>query len=138
MTSRLRVYCSCHNLQQVRDFVRHFLLVASPSERLVNQVVLAIDEVVANFIIHSNGENADHFLDLSLALQDTRLDVEIEDYSATNFTLAGGTPTLDMPAHLRQGQRGGLGLVLVSRLMDQVAYFERNAHTVCHLSKTLS
>jgi anti-sigma regulatory factor (Ser/Thr protein kinase) len=42
-----------------------------------------------------------------------------------------------MAAHLQQGQRGGLGMALVSRLMDQVTYFERDAHTVCQLRKLL-
>ena len=138
MTSHLRIYCSRQNLQQVRDFVRHFLLAAPPSERLVNQVVLAVDEVVANFIMHSNGENAAYFLDLFLTLRDAHLEVEIEDHGPTLFAPAVVAPTLDMAAHLRQGQRGGLGLALVSRLMDQVTYFERNAHTVCQLSKKLS
>jgi serine/threonine-protein kinase RsbW len=137
MTSHLRIYCSRQNLQQVRDFVRHFLLVAPPGERLVNQVVVAVDEVVANFIIHSNAEKADQFLDLSLTRTSTRLEVEIEDHGATLFTPAVGALTLDMAAHLQQGQRGGLGMALVSRLMDQVTYFERDAHTVCQLSKLL-
>jgi hypothetical protein len=29
-------------------------------------------------------------------------------------------------------------MALVSRIMDQVEFFERNSHTVCHLSKILS
>jgi serine/threonine-protein kinase RsbW len=85
ITSHLRIYCSRQHLQQVRDFVRHFLRVAPPSERLVNQVVVAVDEVVANFIIHSNAEKADQFLDLSLTRTGTRLEVEIEDHGATLF-----------------------------------------------------
>jgi serine/threonine-protein kinase RsbW len=137
MTSHLRIHCSRQNLQQARDFVRHFLSVAQSDERVVNQVVLAIDEVVANFIIHANGEQAEQFLDLFLALEGRRLEVEIEDHGPTVFAPALGVPALDIATHLQQGKRGGLGLVLVERLVDQIAYSVRNAHTVCHLSKML-
>jgi serine/threonine-protein kinase RsbW len=137
MTSRLRIACSRSNLQQVRDFVRGFLTAGHRSEVIVNQVVLAVDEVVANFIIHANGEDATQFLDLMLALTEHRLDVEIEDQGHTIFIPAVTSPNPDMREYIRQGRRGGMGMALVSRIMDQVEFFERNAHTVCHLSKTL-
>ncbi|RZJ60544.1 MAG: ATP-binding protein [Hymenobacter sp.] len=137
MTSRLRIACSRQNLQQVRDFVRGFLTAGQRSEVIVNQVVLAVDEVVANFIIHANGEDANQFLDLMLALTEHRLDVEIEDQGETIFIPASTAPNPDMREYIRQGRRGGMGMALVSRIMDRVEFFERNAHTVCHLSKTL-
>ncbi|RZK21788.1 MAG: ATP-binding protein [Hymenobacter sp.] len=137
MTSHLRIQCSRQNLQQVRDFVRGFLLASNRSEVLVNQVVLAVDEVMANFIIHANSENTDQYLDLNLALVEHRLDVEIEDYGPTIFAPATVAPNPDMREYIRQGRKGGMGMALVSRIMDQVEFFERNAHTVCHLSKTL-
>jgi serine/threonine-protein kinase RsbW len=137
MTSHLRIQCSRHNLQQVRDFVRNVLLNGRTNEVVVNQIVLAIDEVVANFIIHGNSENADQFLDLVIALTEQRLDVEIEDHGHTIFAPAVVAPNPDMREYIRQGRRGGMGMALVSRIMDQVEFFERNAHTVCHLSKKL-
>jgi serine/threonine-protein kinase RsbW len=138
MTSHLRIQCSRQNLQQVRDFVREFLLAANGSEVIVNQVVLAVDEVVANFIIHANGEDANQFLDLQLALIEQRLDVEIEDYGATIFAPSTVAPNPDLREYIRQGRKGGMGMALVSRIMDRVEFFERDAHTVCHLSKVLS
>jgi serine/threonine-protein kinase RsbW len=138
MTSHLRIQCSRQNLQQVRDFVRDFLLAGHGSDVIVNQVVLAVDEVVANFIIHANGEDASQFLDLQLALIEQRLDVEIEDYGATIFAPATVAPNPDLREYIRQGRKGGMGMALVSRIMDHVEFFERDAHTVCHLSKVLA
>jgi len=138
MTSHLRIQCSRQNLQQVRDFVREFLLAGQSSELIVNQVVLAVDEVVANFIIHANGEDINQFLDLQLALIEQRLDVEIEDYGATIFAPSTVAPNPDLREYIRQGRKGGMGMALVSRIMDHVEFFERDAHTVCHLSKVLA
>ena len=138
MQDHIRITCSRQNLQQVRDFVRGFLLTAQRSDLTVNQVVLAVDEVVANFIIHANGEDANQFLDLLLVLAGQRLDIEIEDHGNTLFLPAGEVPTPDLRAYIQQGRRGGMGMTLVSRIMDRVEFFERNSHTVCHLSKVLA
>lgn len=138
MQDRIRISCSRQNLQQVRDFVRGFLLTAQRSELIVNQVVLAVDEVVANFIIHANGEDASQFLDLLLVLADHHLDIEIEDHGSTLFLPLGKVANPDLRAYIQQGRKGGMGMALVSRIMDQVEFFERNSHTVCHLSKTLA
>jgi serine/threonine-protein kinase RsbW len=138
MQDRIRISCSRENLQQVRDFVRGFLVSAQRSDLVVNQVVLAVDEVVANFIIHANGEDADQFLDLLLILAGHHLDIEIEDHGSTLFLPPGKVANPDLRAYIQQGRKGGMGMALVSRIMDQVEFFERNSHTVCHLTKVLT
>lgn len=138
MQDSIRIHCSRQNLQQVRDFVRGFLITAQRSDMVVNQVVLAVDEVVANFIIHANGEDATQFLDLLLVLTNQQLDIEIEDHGSTLFLPPGKVPTPDLRAYIQQGRKGGMGMALVSRIMDRVEFFERNSHTVCHLSKVLA
>ena len=138
MQDRIRISCSRENLQQVRDFVRGFLLTAQRGEVLVNQVVLAVDEVIANFIIHANGEDTSQFLDLLLVLTGQHLDIEIEDHGSTLFLPPGKVAPPDLRLYIQQGRKGGMGMALVSRIMDRVEFFERNSHTVCHLSKVLA
>ncbi len=137
MTTALRIACSRHNLQQVRDFVRGALAERQLPEVMVNQLVLAVDEVVANFIIHANAENERQHLDLTLVLTAQDFNVEIVDYGDTIF-LPPPTPAPDMRAYIRQGRKGGMGMTLVNRLMDRVEFFARDSHTVCHLTKYLA
>ena len=137
MQDRIRISCSRQNLQQVRDFVRGFLLAGQRSEIIVNQVVLAVDEVVANFIIHANGEDTSQFLELTLVLADHQLGIEIEDHGHTLFLPNGVTPIPNLREYIRQGRKGGMGMALVSRIMDQVEFFERDAHTICRLTKAI-
>ena len=137
MTTALRIACSRRNLQQVRDFVRGTLSERPLPEVTVNQIVLAVDEVVANFIIHANGEDEGQYLDLTLVLTAQNFDVEIADYGDTIFT-PPPTPAPDMRAYIRQGRKGGMGMTLVNRLMDEVEFFTRDSHTVCHLTKRLA
>ena len=137
MKSALRIACSRQNLQQVRDFVRGHLTGRGFADVAVNQVVLAVDEVVANFIIHANGEDASQYLDLTLLLKNQSLDVEITDQGDTIF-LPVSAPAPDLREYIRQSRKGGMGMVLVNRLMDRVEFFTRGNHTVCHLSKVLT
>ncbi|WP_210513720.1 ATP-binding protein [Hymenobacter terricola] len=137
MKSVLRIACSRRHLQQVRDFVRNYLSSRQLSEVTVNQVVLAVDEVVANFIIHANGEDENQFLDLELAINEHDLNVEIADHGDTIF-LPGAHQSPDLRDYIRQGRKGGMGMTLVNRLMDRVEFFTRGNHTVCHLSKHLA
>ena len=137
MKSALRIACSRRNLQQVRDFVRDYLSERQLPDITVNQVVLAVDEVVANFIIHANGEDETQYLDLELAFNNQDLNVEIADHGDTIF-LPAPHQSPDLRAYIRQGRKGGMGMTLVNRLMDRVEFFTRDQHTVCHLSKHLA
>jgi len=137
MKSALRIACSRRNLQQVRDFVRNYLSEQHLAEIAINQVVLAVDEVVANFIIHANGEDENQFLDLKMTLVDHELGVEIADHGDTIF-LPAPHQSPDLRAYIREGRKGGMGMTLVNRLMDRVEFFTRGNHTVCLLSKRLA
>ncbi|MDB5235309.1 MAG: hypothetical protein JWR44_2302 [Hymenobacter sp.] len=137
MKSVLRIACSRSHLQQVRDFVRDYLSSQQLPDIMVNQVVLAVDEVVANFIIHANGEDETQFLDLKLAIDKHDLNVEIADHGDTIY-LPGPHQSPDLHAYIREGRKGGMGMALVNRLMDRVEFFTRGNHTVCHLSKHLA
>ena len=137
MKSALRIACSRQHLQQVRDFVRGYLSSRELPEIMVNQVVLAVDEVVANFMIHANGEDENQFLDLTLTLDNQDLNVEIADHGNTIY-LPAPHQSPDLRDYIRLGRKGGMGMTLVNRLMDRVEFFTRGNHTVCHLSKHLS
>ena len=136
MKDVLRIECSRCNLQQVRDFVRSFLARRALPELLVNQVVLAIDDVVVNFIIHANGEDESQFLDLKLAFDEHNINVEIADHGDTIY-LPAPHQSPNLREYIREGRKGGMGMALVNRLMDRVEFFTRDQHTVCHLSKHL-
>jgi len=137
MKSTLRIACSRSNLQQVRDFVRNYLTQRQLADITVNQVVLAVDEVVANFIIHANEEDERQFLDLKMSFKGPELNVEIADQGDTIF-LPTEHQAPDLRDYIRQGRKGGMGMTLVNRLMDRVEFFTRDNHTVCHLSKRLA
>ncbi|WP_400193569.1 ATP-binding protein [Hymenobacter sp. B81] len=136
MSATLRVSCSRQNLKVVRDFVGEFLAGYGLSAILQNQIVLAVDEIVANLIIHSNHEDDSKFLDIRLAVEDGEFRFEAEDGGAS-FS-PGQYQAPDLQDHIRQAKKGGVGIALVNRIMDQVEYASVGTRNFCRLTKRLS
>lgn len=137
MKHAIRISCTRRNLKVVRDFVSDFLLSYQLSDLLINQIVLAVDEVVANLIIHGNGEDESQHLDVRLSVVNQEFVIEIEDRNLTSYS-----PTSyhepDLKEYVRIGKKGGVGMMLVNRIMDRVEFLTQGNHNLCRLHKKLS
>jgi serine/threonine-protein kinase RsbW len=136
MKNALRINCSRVNLKAVRDFVAASLLECNLSNLQLNQIVLAVDEVVANLIIHANGEDESQYLDLAIDIEDHLFAIEIFDNAAT-FYEPSTYHEPDLTEFIRKGKRGGVGMTLVNRIMDRVEFTNNDGQNVCRLFKRL-
>ncbi|UYZ62997.1 ATP-binding protein [Hymenobacter weizhouensis] len=136
MKHAIRISCTRHNLKVVRDFVSGFLLSHNLSEVQVNQIVLAVDEVVANLIIHGNGENESQYLDLRVEINNREFGIEIEDTNLTSYSPTSYREP-DLQEYVRIGKKGGVGMMLVNRIMDRVEFTTSGTHNVCRLYKKI-
>lgn len=134
MNNVIRISCSRANLKIVRDFVSAYLAVYRLSELHINQIVLAVDEVVANLIIHANSEDESQYLQLRLAMEDHMFGIEIEDDSQGSY-LPSSFREPDLLEHIRTGKKGGVGMALVNRIMDRVEFSSSGTHNICRLYK---
>ncbi|NVO83361.1 ATP-binding protein [Hymenobacter terrestris] len=137
MEHAIRISCTRRNLKVVRDFVGEYLAGQQLSEVLVNQLILAVDEVVANFIIHANAENEKQFLDVRVKVLNREFGFEIEDGTPSTYS-PGSYQEPDLREFVRVGKKGGVGMMLVNRIMDRVEYSTVGEHTICRLYKTLT
>ncbi|MBC8084879.1 MAG: ATP-binding protein [Hymenobacter sp.] len=137
MKNALRISCSRGNLKVVRDFVTASLLDYHLSALQLNQIVLAVDEVVANLIIHANGEDESQYLDLAIQTDNQLFSIEIFD-NATSYYKPAGYHEPDLTEFIRQGKKGGVGMTLVNRIMDRVEFTTHGTQNVCRLYKRLT
>ena len=72
MNHHLTISCKKDNLSVIRQFIADSLEIYNISEIEKHKLILAIDEVCANLIIHANECNSNESLDVDL-------DVEPED-----------------------------------------------------------
>ena len=98
--------------------------------------MLAVDEVCTNLVVHSNNCNPEEKLTLRVRVnnEDTIEFVFFDQGVAFNSN-AYSEPRL--PDLIKKKRKGGLGMVLVRRIMDQVEYSKENDFNVCRLVKKL-
>lgn len=136
MNYQYRIGCSLTNLKGIRDFVRTSLKEYGVAEVEVSAIVLALDEMCSNLMIHAHHCNPDHILELHIEVDNGRTFVfEIVDdgdiFDINSFQMPG----LDNLVH--EKRKGGLGIRLVKSIMDNIEYFNRDGKNICRLTKTV-
>lgn len=136
-TRTISFNCDLKNLQFVRNFVRTELTQHALSAVVRNQIVLAIDEICSNLIIHSNKSDALKTIELKLSIVPSPKGITIElKENGTPFNYNNYIePNLEELKTRRVS--GQLGLMLVRRIMDKIEYFQVENHNVCRLYKSL-
>ena len=76
--NNIRVSCKLENLAVIRGYLRKVLANLQIDELVRDQIVLAVDEVCANLIVHSNKADVTQHIELSLTVSQTPKGVLIE------------------------------------------------------------
>ncbi|XOV92064.1 MAG: ATP-binding protein [Bacteroidota bacterium] len=137
MQYKLSISCSKNNLIEVRNFVNEVLHNTQLEEMECHKIVLAVDEVCANMMIHSNSCNPSKSLDIQIDLTPKeKLEFIIRDtgkhFDPNKYT----EPT--MQEIISSKRKGGLGLMLVKRIMDGIEFSTEKNYNICRLTKKLN
>ncbi|GGF51905.1 ATP-binding protein [Echinicola rosea] len=122
MKHELRLYCEKTKLADLRDFLITELSHSKLTDVLRNELVLAVEEVCANRIIHTHGCNPSSHLHVKVHQYDDRIIFEITDNGEPFDILDYKTPDLKEVIKDRQKNKagGGVGILLVKRIMDAI------------------
>ena len=135
MNNSIRVNCTKKNLKIIRDFVSEYLRALSLTDILLNQIVLAVDEICANLIIHANHEDPSKHIVLAIEQVKQTLRFEISDegraFERSNYKEP------DIQENIRLGKKGGVGIALVNRIMDKVEFSSNGSKNICVLYKKI-
>jgi serine/threonine-protein kinase RsbW len=135
MNNTIRISCNKKNLKVVRDFVTNYLSPYGLSAIVLNQIILAVDEITANLIIHSNNQDDSKFVKLAIFQEGDTFLFEITD-QGKSFNQANYVEP-DIKDHIRIGKKGGVGIALVRRIMDKVEFASDGQHNICRLYKKM-
>ena len=116
-------------LNEMRRFVSDAARVFGFGETEVGKIELAIDEACTNIIKHAYRYNPDGLIEIQISSQGAnnnqprKFIVEIHDngqpFDSNHYTAP------DMKEYFKKLRHGGLGIVLIKKLMDEVEY---NSH----------
>lgn len=135
MHYKLRIPCSKNNLKLIREFVDSTLEELCVPESQINMMVLAIDEICANRIIHANKNNDQEHLEVKISDENGGILFEIKDRGEAFNINDYAEPS--MQQLIDEKRKGGIGLILVRRIMDKVEMKTENGYTVYQLFKKL-
>lgn len=134
MNYSYKVGCSIENLKGVRDFVRGSLKQHNVSDIQISEMVLALDEMCSNLMIHSHQCNPDELFEIHIDVQKDRPVVfEIIDDGSSFDINQFATP--DLGNLVNEKRKGGLGIRLVKSIMDKIEYQQANNRNICRLTK---
>jgi serine/threonine-protein kinase RsbW len=129
-----KVGCSIENLRGIRDFIRNALKPYGVRELDISEMVLAMDEMCSNLMIHAHQCNPDDLFELTVRLDKRKgIIFEIIDDKSVFDINAFQEPALDHIVH--EKRKGGLGIRLVKAIMDEIEYHQQNGKTICRLTK---
>jgi serine/threonine-protein kinase RsbW len=134
MKYKYKVGCSIENLKGVREFIRKSLQNHGIAELEISEMVLALDEMCSNLMIHSHECNPDELFELHIIID--RADpvvFEIIDNGKVFDINQFSEPSLNNIVH--EKRKGGLGIRLVKSIMDKVEYQNTSEKNICRLIK---
>ena len=112
------------------------LVGANLGEVETHKMVLAVDEICANLIIHANNCDASKNLNVSVDIIPSKKVVFSIRDQGKSFDFESYTePEMDKIVSSRR--KGGLGLILVRRIMDHIEFTTEKNYNICRLVKKL-
>ena len=96
---------------------------------------LVIEEAVSNIIFYAYNNNDKHKITISISLENNRLTIKITDDGIPFNPLAQQQPDINLPVEERPV--GGLGIFLISQMMDEMNYARLKNQNILTLKKSI-
>jgi anti-sigma regulatory factor (Ser/Thr protein kinase) len=132
--AQIRLAADERTIARVTSWIEHFCEQHRLSRNVTNVVRLSLEEIVSNIVLHGY-ERQPGQLSIELHYDRRAFSIVIEDGGKPfDPTLAASSPTGGTLASCREG---GLGLLLVKSLMDDIMYQRAGAINRLELVKRL-
>lgn len=130
---RLLIPSQTRYLNLVTGLAKRASLVAGMDDATAAKVSIAVDEAVTNVIMHAYHGVADQEVEIELRFVANALEVHIWH---TGDGIRDDQVTLPDPGeYVKHPRKGGLGLLLMSRFMDEVHFLESADRNECCMVK---
>jgi anti-sigma regulatory factor (Ser/Thr protein kinase) len=127
----LKVPSRTEFLAVVRDVTRSMAEVAGFNRAAADQIALAVDEAATNVIEHAYGGAGDRIVEVRYEDGGEDLRVDVVDNGARVDPKA--MPRVDLDRYASERRKGGLGVHLMSKIMDSVTFRRSARRNVCCL-----
>ena len=134
MSNKLTIGCNKAELVKIRQFTSDILEAQGIPDLQAHKLVLAVDEVCANLIIHANDCNPHSQIEFNIDFRPKQIIFTFRDKGVGFDINEYESPSMEELISTRR--QGGLGLMLVKRIMDKIEFSTEKNHNICRLIKT--
>ena len=130
---RLTIPSQTRYLNLVTGLAKRASVVAGMDDATSAKISIAVDEAVTNVIVHAYQGEGDHWVDIELRFMPHSLEVHIHH---TGRGLKADEVVMPDPGeYVKHPRKGGLGLLLMSRFMDEIRFTETGEGSECTMIK---
>ncbi|MBK8794584.1 MAG: ATP-binding protein [Holophaga sp.] len=130
---RLIIPSQTRYLNLVTGLAKRASMIAGMDDATAAKVSIAVDEAITNVIMHAYGGEPDHLVEVDLRFASTALEIHIWH---TGRGIRDDQVVLPDPReYVKHPRKGGLGLLLMSRFMDEVHFLEGSERNECCMIK---
>ena len=104
-------------------------------QTLAMNLNLVVEEALSNIIFYAFTDSNKHDIDIALAVNKNRLTIKITDDGIPFNPLSHEQPDVTLPAEERPV--GGLGIFLISQIMDEMHYNRQKNRNILTLNKSI-
>lgn len=122
-------------LTAIADKIKQLAQEWNLSEELSMNIDLVIEEALSNIIFYAFPDNDPHEIKVSLTIMDHMLSIKITDNGIPFNPLTQQQPDITLPAEERP--IGGLGIFLISQIMDKMHYSRHKNQNILKLNKSI-
>lgn len=131
----LSVEASTAHLAEVRDFVASYAVKVGFSQKEISEIRLAVDEAYTNIIKHAYKNNGTNPVEIQLGSDNNSFWISLMDQGESFDMSTYKEPQL--LEQIKQKKRGGMGVYLINKLMDQVQYSRKGNFNEIRMTKHL-
>lgn len=131
----LSVEASTEHLAQVRDFVAAYAEHIGLTQKDISEIRLAVDEAYTNIIKHAYKGNPTKKVHIEIGSDSDQLWISLTDKGKSFDPNTYHEP--DLMQRIKEKKRGGMGVYLIRKLMDQVQYNRKDHANEIRMVKKL-
>ena len=120
-------------MDRLREAMHRFCEENRLHEDVVFALDLCLEELVTNVIFYGYNDKNEHWIEVTLDLQDNFVHVQIRDDGIPFDPTQSPEPDLDLP--LEERKIGGLGIHLVKNYVDSIGYKRDGSFNITTLKK---
>lgn len=135
-TYYFKTTCDINHLKDIRSFVTKTLEAFQIVETQINLMVLAVDEICANRILHNHAHDISKVIEIKIENKNNDcLIFEVID-NGLPFDISSYQEP-DLADIIKSKRKGGMGLKLVHRIMDSVEVIPNASNSIFRMQKNV-